>query len=94
MTNRKPTVQEWAGEVSRLTEAIDAALRARYRVALDWRAANPLKPVPGHLYAQLADYARDVAEIRRTATMTPRGELKALRDMAGRYGVETEGVER
>lgn len=79
-----------AATVSRLTEAIDAALRARYRVALDWRQANPLKTPDGPIYTQLVDYSRAVAEIRRTASMTPRGELKALRDMALRYGVTVD----
>lgn len=75
----KPTVREWAAEVSRLTEAIDRRLRERYSVALAWRQANPLSPIPGYLYGQLADYTKTVNDVRRTIGLTPMGEIRALK---------------
>lgn len=67
-----------------MIDRIDRALRSRYATALAWRAANPLRPVPAHLYSQLADYTEHVEEVRRAATLTDIGKARVLRAVLGR----------
>ena len=78
------TTQSLALEADRLVTEIDQALRRRYATALAWRQANPLRPVPAHLYSQLADYSEHVETVRRAATLTDIGKARVLRALLER----------